>query len=90
VPYAYGYHNILSSEYFHLARYDLAGEPLFGDTRGESFHIVTAIDGAVSVTTDHAQATLGQYETLIIPAETHAYHLQAGKKGEALVAHVPA
>lgn len=90
VPYAYGYHDILSSAYFHLARYDLAGEPLFGDTRGESFHIVTAIDGAVSVTTDHAQATLGQYETLIIPAETHAYHLQAGKKGEALVARVPA
>jgi mannose-6-phosphate isomerase class I len=89
VPWAYGAHRILESEYFQLDRYDCAAEPLVLNTRGESFYLVTSIDGAVAVITANGQATLGRYETLLVPASTGEFRLTAGSKAQVLVSHVP-
>ena len=89
VPWAYGVHRILASEYFQLDRYDCAIEPLIVNTRAESFYLVTAIVGALAVTTANSQATLGRYETVLVPASAGEFRLSAASHAQALVSHVP-
>ncbi len=90
IPWAYGAHRILASEYFQLDRYDCAVEPLVLNTRGESFYLVTAIEGALAVTMANSQATLGRYETVLVPASAGEFRLSAASRAQALVSHVPA
>ena len=89
IPWEYGAHRILESEYFQLDRYDCSETPLVLNTLGESFYLVTAIDGAVAVITSKAQATLGRYETLLVPANTGEFRVNSSGHAQALVAHVP-
>ena len=89
VPWTYGAHRILDSEYFQLDRYDCAAEPLVVNTLSESFYLVTAIDGAVAVTMANSQATLGRYETVLVPASAGEFRLSASHRSQALVSHVP-
>jgi mannose-6-phosphate isomerase class I len=59
------------------------------NTRAESFYLVTAIDGALAVTTANSQATLGRYETVLVPASAGEFRLSAASHAQALVSHVP-
>lgn len=63
-------------EYFTLEVLRSAGETVRRDTRRESFHALTVVEGQARVTGGNWQAELGRFETLIIPAECGAYQVE--------------
>jgi mannose-6-phosphate isomerase len=56
------------------------------DTRQESFHALTVIEGEMTAEGDGWSHVLGLYETVIVPAEAGAYRLRPGGPFRALVA----
>jgi mannose-6-phosphate isomerase len=46
------------------------------DTKGESFHALTVIDGAAQVTLEGESYRLKRFESVIIPASCRKYTLQ--------------
>jgi mannose-6-phosphate isomerase len=71
-------------EHFALER--VGPGPARLDTRGESFHAVTVVDGAATV----AGRRLERFESLVVPAELGSYAVEpAGGAYAALVARVP-
>lgn len=67
---------LVASPYFMLDLLMSESEPLAVDTRNESFHALTVIDGAANVVAGREQVTLRRFETVIVPAATGAYQLQ--------------
>lgn len=59
--------------YFHLER--LAG-PQARDTRGESFHALTVIEGEAQLSSAHGGQTLRQFDSVILPANLGCYELR--------------
>jgi mannose-6-phosphate isomerase len=64
---------ILDNEYFRLEVLTGAAEPKTGDTRGESFHALTIVEGAAEVICGATKATLKPYESVIVSAEAGEY-----------------
>jgi len=60
-------------EYFTLEILRSAGEAIRRDTRRESFHALTIIDGQARVSGNGWEAPLARFETLLIPAESGEY-----------------
>jgi mannose-6-phosphate isomerase len=66
------------SAYFEveLARAS-AADPLIGDTRELTFHILTAIEGAAELTCQGETARLGRFETGVVAAAAGQYRVRA-------------
>lgn len=60
-------------KYFHLER--LSG-PQARDTRGESFHALTVIEGRAQLHSAHGVLALGKFDSVIVPAGLGQYELQ--------------
>ncbi len=79
---------LVACEYFRLEL--LAGErnTISLDTRGETFHVLTAIHGAARVTGEGWSHTLGRFETLVAPAACGAYRVEPQGAMKVLTASV--
>ncbi|AIZ45909.1 mannose-6-phosphate isomerase [Deinococcus radiopugnans] len=62
-------------DYFVLERLGSGGGTLAGDTAGQSFHVLTVTRGEARVTAGSERYTLGQFESLLLPAAVGAYGL---------------
>jgi mannose-6-phosphate isomerase len=58
--------------YFQL---EILSTPQERDTRGESFHALTVIDGEARIVTRDGEAVLRKFDTVLIPAVGGSYHL---------------
>lgn len=64
---------ILACEYFTLDTLTAQSKPIALNTRGETFHALTIIEGEAQLAGDGWQQTLGRFESLIVPASCGAY-----------------
>jgi mannose-6-phosphate isomerase len=81
----------IASPYFdvELARAS-ATDPLACDTRGLTFHILTAIDGAAELTCGGETTRLARFETCVVAAAAGQYRIRAtGEPVTLLRASVP-
>ncbi|CAM3308188.1 Phosphomannose isomerase type I catalytic domain-containing protein [Deinococcus saxicola] len=62
-------------DYFVLERLNSKGSTLEGDTAGQTFHVLTVTVGEATVEAGDEQHTLGQFESLLLPAAVGAYQL---------------
>ena len=83
-----GVRRLVSSAYFDLVLAESRGEALRMDTRGESFHAVTAIEGECRIEGAGEPRTLAPYDTAIIPASRGQYSIVPMGSASALVAWV--
>jgi mannose-6-phosphate isomerase len=81
----------LSCPYFQLDAAQVGPTPLAGDTDGRSFHIVTAIEGAVELTCGDERLDIATFGTAIVAGAAGKYGVRAAKdSARVLVASVPA
>ena len=66
---------LVSSDYFTLEKI-VPNEPTSDNTAGESFHALTVVEGNAQVVGDGWSVSLGEYESLMIPACTGEYKIQ--------------
>jgi len=88
---ATGVEPAIASPYFdvELARAS-ATDPLVSDTRGLTFHILTAIDGAAELTCGEETARLARFDTCVVAAAAGQYRIRAtGEPVTLLRASVP-
>jgi mannose-6-phosphate isomerase len=75
---------------FELEVIRLGGDALGGDTRGETFHLLTVTEGGAELSCDGETVPLGQYETALVAGAAGAYRLRhAGRGARLLRAAVP-
>jgi len=60
------------------------------DTAGRSFHAITVVSGSVAVAGDGWLEPLGEFESIVVPAEVGEYEIRpAGGSARVVVARVP-
>jgi len=75
-PPAYGdgeVHTLVKCEYFTLEMLCAASNKISLDTKGESFHAITVIEGQASLRNGNGQVDLGKFQTVVVPANSAAY-----------------
>ena len=82
-----GVRTVTQCEYFELQRLEPGGKVLTLDTEGESFQVLTSIQGAVQVAGSAWDLELGALETAVIPANAGSFTVSGD--GKALRAFVP-
>jgi mannose-6-phosphate isomerase len=76
--------------YFKLDVVRLGLEAFGGDTRGETFHLLTLTEGGVELSCDGEAVRLSRYETALVAGGAGAYHARADRNGARLLrASVP-
>lgn len=86
---ANGRRSLVTCRYFQLELLAAGTESLLLDTRGESFHALTVIQGAAEVVLGSERLTLSRFESVIVPAEAGAYRLEPRGGCRVLNASVP-
>jgi mannose-6-phosphate isomerase len=64
---------LIQSEYFTLEIVSMGVVAVELDTAGESFHVLTVIEGGATVSNGREEKTLQRFETLLVPAATGSY-----------------
>jgi mannose-6-phosphate isomerase len=69
---------LIQSEYFLLEILCAATELIRLDTKGETFHAITVIEGQAILRTEaeEEQLELDTFQTAVVPASTGRYHLE--------------
>lgn len=67
---------LIAGDYFTLALLVAATRPVALDTRGESFHALTVIEGEAELMARDERAHLHRFETAVVPAAVGAYQLR--------------
>lgn len=62
--------------YFALDVLQAEKQPVILDTRGESFHAITVLEGTARLVTPGGEVTLNRFETAVIPAACGAYRVE--------------
>ncbi len=62
--------------YFRLETLYAEKQPVALDTRGESFHAITVLEGAAHIATPGGEVTLNRFETAVIPAACGSYRVE--------------
>ena len=75
-------------EYFKLETVSVEKKSLGLDTRGESFHGLTVIEGQIQVSAEGEAFVLNKFESLLIPACCGAYQIKPLTKSRVLKASV--
>lgn len=70
-----GMHTLITCPYFKLESLQSAGETLEMDTRGESFHALTLLEGSAMLTHQGLTFTMKPLDTILVPAVCGAYRL---------------
>jgi mannose-6-phosphate isomerase len=68
-----GAQTLTRCEYFHLELLYAASSPVRRDTRGESFHALTVIEGEAALEGEGWTGRLARFETAVIPAMCGEY-----------------
>lgn len=76
-------------EYFRLERLAVSTIALNMDTRGQTFHALTALDAPVRVSGAGWSCSVGKWQSLLIPAALGKYSLQAEDTAQMLCASLP-
>lgn len=69
-------HVLVESEYFTLEMLSAASNTIEMDTRGESFHAITVIDGKAILKASDETVELDRFQTAVVPAEIGSYQFQ--------------
>jgi mannose-6-phosphate isomerase len=69
-------HTLVQCEYFTLEILSAVSKNIELDTKGESFHAITVIEGKALLQTGDEQVELDQFQTAVVPAGMGAYHFQ--------------
>lgn len=69
-------HVLVESEYFTLEMLSAASNTIEMDTRGESFHAITVIDGKAILKASDETVELDKFQTAVVPAEIGSYQFQ--------------
>lgn len=75
-------------QYFNLDAIRVEEKTVRLDTRGESFHGLTVLEGQIQVSAESEAFVLNQFDTLLIPACCGAYQIKPLKKSRVLKAGV--
>ena len=75
----------LASPYFGLEVIRLGEGGLGGDTRGETFHLLTVTEGRAELACDGEAVRLDRFETALVAGGAGAYRLRAGAGGARLL-----
>lgn len=67
---------LCESPYFRLEMLAAETQPIALDTKGESFHAITVLEGEARIVTPGGEATLRRFETAVIPATCGAYRVE--------------
>ena len=87
-PIERGSARLLACPYFALDLLAGQTEGIGLNTRGESFHAITVIDGSAHVEGQGWRETLGRFETVVVPAEAGQYRVEGAGPFRALKALV--
>lgn len=66
---------LITGDYFTLALLVAATRPVALDTRSESFHALTVIEGEAELAAQDERISLRRFETVVVPAAAGAYRL---------------
>ena len=80
---------LIQCDYFTLEILTSETQAIELATRGESFHALTAIDGAAVVAGPDWRVPLRRLETAIVPAACAAYHVEPQGRTQLLKASIP-
>jgi mannose-6-phosphate isomerase len=69
-------HTLVECEYFTLEMLSAVSKNIELDTKGESFHAITVIEGKALLKAGDEQVELDQFQTAVVPAQAGAYHFQ--------------
>jgi mannose-6-phosphate isomerase len=69
-------HVLVQCDYFTLEMLAATSNAIDLDTKGESFHAITVIEGKAILKTDDEQVELEIFHTAVVPAETGRYQFQ--------------
>ena len=76
--------------YFELEVISLGADVFGGDTRGETFHLLTLTEGSARLSRDDETVSLDRYETALVAGGAGAYRVRADRGGARLLrASVP-
>jgi mannose-6-phosphate isomerase len=75
----------LSCPYFELEVIRLGEGAFEGDTRGETFHVLTATEGSAELSRGEEAVRLGRFETALVAGGAGAYRLRADEGGARLL-----
>ena len=69
-------HTLIQCDYFTLDLLSASTQPIDLDTRGESFHAITVIEGKASLIADGECVDLERFQTAVVPASLGAYRFE--------------
>lgn len=69
-------HTLVGCDYFTLDLLSASTRPIDLDTRGESFHAITVIEGKASLMADGERVDLERFQTAVVPASLGAYRFE--------------
>jgi mannose-6-phosphate isomerase len=72
-----GFAAALRCPHFELEVIRLGGDALEGDTRGETFHVLTVTEGGAELSGGEETVPLGKYETALVAGGAGRYRLRA-------------
>lgn len=67
---------LCESPYFRLEMLSAEAQPAVLNTKGESFHAITVLEGAAHIVTPGGEVSLKRFETAVIPAACGAYRVE--------------
>lgn len=79
---------VTTCEYFTLELLASESRTIELDTKGETFHAVTVIEGEMQVEGSGWSEKLGRYDTVVVPASTGSYTVRPLGKSQALKSSV--
>ena len=82
------FETLTSCQYFKLDAMSLQEKTVSLDTRGESFHGLTVIEGQVQVSAQGEAFVINKFDTLMIPACCGAYQIKPLQKSRVLRAGI--
>ena len=69
-------HELVKCDYFTLELLSGTSNTIDLDTKGESFHAITVIEGRVKLETETVSVELDQFQTAVVPSEVKRYQFQ--------------
>jgi mannose-6-phosphate isomerase len=69
-------HMLIHCEYFVLEMLSAHTKSIDLDTQGESFHAITVIEGKAILQAGDQQVEVGQFQTVLVPAELGSYQFK--------------
>lgn len=79
---------MVATQYFQLEHLQVGSDSLDLDTKGESFHALTAIAGSASLEGENWQQKLNKFQSVVVPAAVGRYWLRGDQTCQVLKSSV--